>query len=157
MVSVLFVCLANICRSPAAEGIFKHLLQKERLELKIKVESCGIGNWSVGQLPESRMCAAAEKRGIILTSRAQQFNTTFYDKFDYILAVDREVLHLLLQHARTPEQKSKVLLISAYSKRYPEEEVLDPYYKGDAAFEEVLDMLEECCKEFLENIRKELE
>lgn len=153
MVSVLFVCLANICRSPAAEGVFRHLVERDVQPLDIHVESCGIGNWSVGQLPDERMRYAAAERGFVLTGRAQQFNTTFYDKFDYIVAVDHEVLHLLVQHAQKPEQKAKIHLISEYSTAYPGQEITDPYYHGDAAFEAVLDVLEECCQGLLNHIK----
>lgn len=154
MVSVLFVCMANICRSPAAEGVFKHLIQQDPATLDMLVESCGIGNWSVGQLPDERMRYAASERGIILTSRAQQFVTTFYKKFDYIIAVDNEVLHLLLQHAEKPEHKSKILLISEYSRSYQGQEIKDPYYQGGAAFDDVLDMLEDCCRALLKHIKE---
>lgn len=155
MVSVLFVCLANICRSPAAEGLLRHAVQKETLPIEISVESCGISNWSVGQLPDERMRLAAAERGVILTSRSQQFKTSFYDRHDYILAVDNEVLQLLKRHAHKPEHTAKIYLISEFSKIYHGQEVSDPYRGGDEAFDNVLDMLEDCCNGLITHIRNQ--
>jgi len=153
MTSVLFVCLGNICRSPAAEGILKELAKDKELH----VESCGMGDWHVGNLPDPRMREAAERRGLVLTSRAQEFKREFFDRFDYILAADREVLHGLYHYAEKPEHKARVHLMTAFSKSYRDQEVPDPYYGGDDGFEQVLDMLTDACEGLLENIVKKIQ
>ena len=150
MYSILFVCLGNICRSPAAEGILLHLAKKHNKE--IHVESCGIGDWHVGQLPDQRMRKAAKIRGITLTSRAQQFDTSFFTQFDYILAADKTVFHELQRYAKTPEQKIKIQLIMKFSKIYQEQDIPDPYYYGQDNFELVMDMLEDACQGLLERL-----
>jgi protein-tyrosine phosphatase len=152
--SILFVCLGNICRSPAAEGILRHLLTKHP-DLEIRIESCGIGDWHKGQLPDQRMRQAASDRGVTLASRAQQFRPEFFDEFDDILAMDKEVLHDLYRHAKTPEHKSKVHLLTEFSTTYRDEEIPDPYYGSRADFDLVLDMLEDSCEEFIQRIKKQ--
>jgi protein-tyrosine phosphatase len=151
-VRILFVCMGNICRSPAAEGILKHFVQQDP-SLNIYVESCGIGNWHVGHPPDWRMQEASKLRGIPLLSRAQQFQMKFFDHFDYILAADKEVLRDLYRFALTPEQKNKVALMTSFSFHYKGEEVPDPYYRGDPAFEIVLDMLEDSCRGLIDYIK----
>jgi protein-tyrosine phosphatase len=151
-VRVLFVCMGNICRSPAGEGILKHLA-KEDPSLKLYVKSCGIGDWHLGQPPDRRIQEASKNRGIALTSRAQQFQRSFFDEFDYILAADKEVLKYLYHYAKNPEQKAKIFLMTAFSPNYAGQEVPDPYYQSNGAFELVLDMLEDSCQGLLQHIR----
>jgi protein-tyrosine phosphatase len=153
MVSILFVCLGNICRSPAAEGILRHQSTNHPVLKKIHIESCGLGSWHQGQLPDLRMQDAAKRRGIILSSRAQKIQDHFFDKFDYILAADHEVLKVLYQYAKSPEQKAKLHLISAFSDSYRNEEIPDPFYGNEASFEHVLDMLEDSCEGLIEHIK----
>lgn len=149
MVFVLFVCMANICRSPAAEAVLRHLSKQHSLKLDLTVNSCGISALSVGQLPDRRMAEAALKRGIALESRASAFTTDFYDRADYILAVDHKVLNLLLLHAPKRKFKAKITLISEYSKNFQGQEIKDPYIQSanrlGQAFDMSLDILEDCC------------
>lgn len=152
MVAVLFVCLGNICRSPAAEEVLRHLAKADGLDLH--VESCGIGDWHVGCLPDERMRDAAKARGLILSSRGQQFKSAFLEKFDYILAADKEVIRDLYFYAQTPEHKAKIHMMTAFSPCYRDKEIPDPYYQGDFAFEHVLDMLEDSCQGLIEHIKK---
>jgi protein-tyrosine phosphatase len=155
MAAILFVCLGNICRSPAAEGITKHLAKKHNLK-DLHVESCGIGDWYTGKLPDARMRQAAQSRGLVLQSRAKPFDPGFFAGFDYILAADRDVLHQLYSLSSSPEHKAKIHLITDFSQSYRGEEIPDPYYGGEAGFETVLDMLEESCESLLRSIYRDV-
>ncbi len=153
--SILFVCLANICRSPAAQGTLLHLAKGTELEELIYVESCGLGDWHQGKLPDQRMREAAMQRGIALASRAQGIQPDFFYRFDYILAADHSVLNQLYDLASSPEHKAKIHLITKFSRSFPNEEIPDPYYEGQMSFDLVLDMLEDSCKGLLEELNKE--
>ena len=89
-VKIIFICLGNICRSPAAEGIMKKLVADKQINDKYHIESAGIGGWHVGELPDKRMRKHASLRGFDLNSRAQQFEDSFFNKFDYIVVMDNE-------------------------------------------------------------------
>ena len=154
MKSVLFVCLGNICRSPAAEGILKHMAQKENFELHI--ESCGLGDWHQGHLPDERMREATQNRGITLHSRAQKIQPEFFDTFDLIFVADNKVMKELYKYAVLPDHKNKLHLITHFSGSYRNEEIPDPYYEGEAAFERVLDMLEDSCSGILAHLKGQL-
>lgn len=154
MIKVLFVCLGNICRSPAGEGMLRHLVEKEGLAEEIIISSCGIGDWHIGSPPESRMRKAASERGIHLSSKAKPFVPNFLEEFDYIMASDDHVLEFLLKHAKNAEQKAKIHKMTAYAKAFKGEEVPDPYYEGKGAFDHVLDILEDSCTGLLEEIKR---
>lgn len=151
MVSILFVCLGNICRSPAAEGMLRHMAQKNDLELHI--ESCGLGDWHLGRLPDERMREASKKRGIILSSRAQVFHPTFFERFDLILVADNKILNELYRYVTTPDSKAKIHFITHFSGCYKDQEIPDPYYQGEAGFEHVLNMIEDSCEGLLEHLK----
>lgn len=149
MPSIMFVCLGNICRSPAAEGVMRHMASKDPLGELLTIESCGLGDWHIGHSPDERMRIASQNRGIALTSRAKKFHPSFLDRFDLILAADHQILEELYRHARTPEHRDKIHLITHYSTYYQGEEIPDPYYQGEAGFERVLDMIEDSCQGIL--------
>jgi protein-tyrosine phosphatase len=152
--SVLFVCLGNICRSPAAEGILRHLAHKEGLD--IHIESCGLGDWHAGNLPDERMREASKNRGYTLSSRAQIIKPEFFDSFDLIFVADQKVLKELYKYAEKPEQKAKIHFMTHFSSAFKGEEVPDPYYEGEAGFERVLDMLEDSCEGIIGHLKKTL-
>jgi protein-tyrosine phosphatase len=154
MISVMFVCLGNICRSPAAEGILFHQAKSSSPPLELHVESSAIGGWHSGQLPDHRMRAAIQSRGIELVSRAQQIDVTDFDRFDYVLAADNEILMDLHSLTSRLEHKAKIFLITEFSGAYKGEEVPDPYFGGEAGFEYVLDMLEDSCAGLIEHLQK---
>ena len=141
---ILFVCLGNICRSPAAEGIFNQKIKERDLENFFVVDSAGTGSWHVGNLPDKRMRTTALSRGIELISRARQIEENDLYEFDYILVMDKENLRAvksLIQDQMYPI-KSKIKLILSYSKATKLDEVPDPYYGGQDGFEKVLDLLD---------------
>lgn len=149
----MFVCLGNICRSPAGEAMLEHLAKsREGLE-ELQVSSSGIGDWHIGQLPDSRMRQAALDRGITLSSRAEQFKPTHFDEYHYILAADNEVVNDLYRQARSPADKAKVHLMTAFSFSFANQAIPDPYYGGHADFELVLDMLYDACEGLLQKIQ----
>jgi len=150
--SVLFICLGNICRSPAGEEILRQMASQEQ-QVKVEVASCGLGSWHAGELPDSRMRAAAKKRGYNLQSRAQSFQRQYFEQYDYLLAADRSVLDELKKLASKDEHLKKLFLINDFSLSFQNLDIPDPYYKGDEGFEEVLDMLEEACAGFIGKVQ----
>ena len=153
--SILFVCLGNICRSPAAEGIMKHVVANYGLEDSFYIDSAGIGSWHVGQLPDRRMRACGERHGYTFDSRARQFRPEDYDRFDYIVAMDEENRHDLLRQARKEEDRKKLLMMADYLQHHPHQQVIpDPYYGDKADFELVIDLLEDACEGLLERLTR---
>ncbi|MFA5834642.1 MAG: low molecular weight protein-tyrosine-phosphatase [Bacteroidota bacterium] len=147
---ILFVCLGNICRSPAAEGVMKMLGKG----LPIEIQSAGTAGYHIGELPDTRMRSHAQKRGYNLTSRAQQFNPAFhFEQFDYIIAMDENNLRDLKSMDRTKQFHHKLSLMSDYSQKMDVTGVPDPYYGGPEGFEHVLDILEDACVGLLKQLK----
>ena len=141
---ILFVCLGNICRSPAAEGIFKQKIKDRDLENLFVVDSAGTGGWHVGNLADPRMRETASLRGIELTSRSRQIELNDLYEFDHILVMDNDNLQaikLLIPDKLYP-LNSKIKLILSYVKDSKLDEVPDPYYGGQNGFDKVLDLLD---------------
>lgn len=134
--------------------MLRHLSAKD-LSLQIEVDSCGLGDWHVGSAPDRRMADAALARGICISGKARQIASDDFDQFDLILAADHEVLRHLYQFAHKTEQKAKIFLMTEFSSAYKGEEVPDPYFRSDGAFDLVLDMLEDSCAGVLEHLRKQ--
>lgn len=152
-VKVLFVCMGNICRSPTADAVFRHTVQKVGLEDKVFVDSAGTHAYHVGDPPDRRAQGTALKRGYQMHDlRARKVTFNDFVHFDYILAMDNENLALLQQ--RCPDQyNNKIELLMRYSKGiYSNQEVADPYFGGEQGFEVVLDMIEEASQGLLEHI-----
>ena len=154
---ILFVCLGNICRSPAAEGVFVHLLAQQGLSDRFVVDSAGTGGWHVGHPADARMRAAAGHRGIDLTSRARQIDLADLHSFDHILTMDAANLaavQALAREAGNPADQARIAALTAYCRRHSgAHEVPDPYYGGPQGFEQVLDLLEDACTGLLEELR----
>ena len=153
-ISVLFVCLGNICRSPAAEAIFTSLLKKEGLTDGFIVDSAGTGSWHIGKKADSRMRIAAERRDINILSRARQITSKDFDEFNYILAMDdsnfRNIQDLKKRTAST--DFASIKKIQDFRSVFNEQEVPDPYFGGDEGFDYVLNILEDSVNGFLESI-----
>ena len=134
--NVLFVCLGNICRSPAAEGVFLHLLNERGLSDRFVVDSAGTGGWHTGNPADRRMQAAAARRGIQLLSRARQISLDDLSDFDLVLTMDDANLAAVQGLAREAGNRATATVrpMLSYSQRFSETEVPDPYYGGEAGF-----------------------
>jgi protein-tyrosine phosphatase len=143
--SVLFVCTGNICRSPTAEAVLKHLAAKSGLE--VRVESAGTGDWHVGQPPDERAQHHAKGRGYDLSAqRARQVRTHDFEEFDLIVAMDRSHLKALQAHCPPQHLQKLRMLVKGH-------DVPDPYHGGPAGFERVLDMVEAACADLLHEMK----
>ncbi len=156
-VSVCFVCLGNICRSPTAAGVMRQLISRAGLESHIVVDSAGTSGYHIGDAPDRRARAVAARRGIDVGHRARQFKREDFEKFDYVLAMDEDNLDALTRLARGQRvQKPKLALLRSYDPQSPPgAAVPDPYYGGDDGFEDVIDLCTAACERLLEVIRKE--
>ena len=152
--SVLFVCLGNICRSPAAEAIFQNLIYEKGISNQFIVDSAGTGSWHVGKKADSRMRFAAKQRDINITSNARQISEDDFRRFKYILVMDNSNFNNVidLKNRVKGSDFAKILKIQDFSSIFNEKEVPDPYFGGDAGFDHVLDILEDSVSRFLENI-----
>ncbi len=150
----LFVCLGNICRSPAAEAVFNNIVRKNKLDEYLEADSAGTGAWHVGNPADSRMRQAAQKRGIFITSTARQIDLEDFSNFDFIIAMDSENLSGIksLENKCFITKKPVIRLMLSYSKHSKLKDVPDPYYGGDSGFEKVLDLLEDACQGLLDSL-----
>ncbi len=155
MKKVLFVCLGNICRSPAAEGVFRHLVEKEGLQGKIKIDSCGTAAHHQGEAADLRMQEHAKKRGFELTSIARGLERSDLEEFDYIITMDNSNYKNVVA-LTADDLKYKIKMMMDFSSNHPHDQVPDPYYGGPDGFELVLDLLEDACNGLLEEIKKEM-
>ena len=156
-VSVLIVCTGNICRSPTAEGVMRHLAEQRGLGDRVRVASAGTHDYHLGEGPDPRTVKHASKRGYDLSAqRASQVSKEDFDTYDYILAMDRG--HLRILRSMAPEGATANLgLFLEASGQWKGEDVPDPYYGGTAGFEQVLDMVEEAAGRWLDRIESELD
>ena len=151
-IGVLFVCTGNICRSPTAEGVFRHLARERGVLDLLRIDSAGTHDYHVGEAPDARAVQHAARRGYDLASlRARQVSPRDFGEFDRILAMDGG--HLRLLRALAPDGASeRVAMFLDHSVTWRGLDVPDPYYGGPRGFEEVLDMVEEASARLLEDI-----
>ena len=150
MTRILFVCMGNICRSPTAEGVVSNIITNNGLEDLIKVDSAGTHGYHIDEPPDRRTREAALRRGVDLSGlRARKVVPEDFERFDLLLAMDRDNLALLKRGAR-PEHHAKLGLFMRYASRFEVEEVPDPYYGGEDGFELVLDMAEDAGQGLIE-------
>lgn len=149
---LLFVCLGNICRSPAAENIMNHLIEKEGLRDRIVCDSAGTGGWHVDAPPDQRMRAAAKKRGLNFVGSARQLKATDLQEFDLILTMDKDNYRNVL--ALDPQRKftDKIKMMCDYCQTSTDKEVPDPYYGGTDGFNYVIDLLFDACNGLLKSL-----
>jgi protein-tyrosine phosphatase len=155
-VKVLFVCTGNICRSPTAEGVFRHAVEKAGLADRIVSDSAGTGDYHIGEAPDPRSQSVASGRGYDLSTLcARQVSRRDFDEFDYILAMDETHVRQL-KGLSPPEHAGKVRLFMDFAGQGAPREVPDPYYGGAQGFERVLDMVEQAARGLLDHLRDRL-
>lgn len=153
-INVLMVCMGNICRSPLAHGLFEELVHREGLSERIIVDSAGTHAYHVGEAPDPRSQQTAERHGIDLSQqRARRVAQTDFDRFDYILAMDRDNYGMLISSSPS-EHQHKIRLFLEFAPQRKEREVPDPYYGGAEGFDRVYDMVNEAAAGLLEEIRR---
>ena len=151
MKRVLFVCMGNICRSPAAEGVFRKMVDDAGLSDAFSIDSAGTIGYHAGHAADSRMRAAASRRGYTLDSRARRIEHLDFEDFDLIVAMDDDNYRDI--RAMDSGQGARVVRMCDYGSRHGYDEVPDPYYGGASGFEDVLDILDDACAELLEELR----
>lgn len=155
-VKVLFVCLGNICRSPLAEGIFRHQVEAAGLRERFLIDSAGTSSYHAGDPPDARTIAVARARGIELTGASRQILRNDLQSFDYIIVMDRQNLENVRALAKGGDTYSEVRLLREFDARADGDlDVPDPYYGGTRGFENVHEMVERACAALLDHIRHE--
>ena len=150
---ILFVCMGNICRSPTAEGVFRHLATTEAPELTVHVDSAGTHAYHLGEPPDQRAQRAAERRGVSLAAlRARRVVEDDFSRFDLILAMDELNVTILREHC-PEEHADRIGLFLEYAPQLGRIEVPDPYYGGSNGFELVLDLVEEASRGLLSQLQ----
>ncbi|WP_250123673.1 low molecular weight protein-tyrosine-phosphatase [Chroococcidiopsis sp. CCMEE 29] len=150
---LLFVCLGNICRSPAAENIMNHLIEQNNLSKHIICDSAGTAGYHIGSPPDRRMAtAAASKLGIKLHGQARQFKKSDFENFNLILAMDRENYQDILFLDPAKQYRDKVRLMCDFCSQHTTKDVPDPYYGGSEGFNRVIDLLLDSCNGLLQNV-----
>ncbi|MGB2242638.1 MAG: low molecular weight protein-tyrosine-phosphatase [Porticoccaceae bacterium] len=158
-ISVLFVCLGNICRSPTAHAVFQSMVDKQGLSDQILVDSCGTGDWHIGRAPDPRSQQHALDRGYQMDNlRARLVDDSDFDQFDYILAMDKQNLSdLKSMNCQAYSGKLGLFLDFCRNPNFSEySEVPDPYYGGEQGFSLVLDLIEDASSELLRQIQERL-
>lgn len=154
--SVLMVCMGNLCRSPTAEGVFRHVVRQAGLEDRIRIDSAGTHDYHVGSPPDRRSCQHASLRGYDLSDqRARQVHRLDFERFDLILAMDWDNLERL-QAQCPPQHRHKLRRLMEFAPAGLGDEVPDPYYGGTEGFETVLDHVEAACQGLLQYLRSRM-
>lgn len=152
-IGVCFVCAGNICRSPSAEGIFRHLAKERGVLDRFDVDSAGTGNWHAGEAPNVRARDAAQARGIALEGTARRFEPADFARFDHVLAMDHENRDHLRRMATSEKDLVKIHLLREFDPASPPDaEVPDPYYGGVADYELVIELCLRACAGLLDRL-----
>jgi len=153
---ILFVCLGNICRSPSAEAVMKHIVNKNNLGNEFFIDSAGTAAYHDGQRADSRMRRSGSKRGYNLTSISRPVDPdSDFDNFDYIIGMDDDNMWDLKRVCQDDKSLKKISKMTDYLERMNYSEVPDPYYGGEKGFDLVLDILEDACTGLLKKIKND--
>ena len=150
---ILFICMGNICRSPAAEIVFHHLLETEGLTDRISTDSAGTIGYHEGNPPDPRMSETLRKRGYRIFGKSRPICPEDLTDFDLLLVADRENLRDVLALAKHGQSTDHVKLLTDYCTSHDANHVPDPYYGGNKGFEQVADLVEDACEGLLEKVR----
>jgi len=151
---ILFVCLGNICRSPAAEGIMQKLVNERNLQDVIEIDSAGTSGWNDGDLPDPRTRAHGKKRGYDFCTISRKFIPADFDNFDYIVVMDSSNYANVKELATTQEEVDKIHLMTDFCVNITSHDhIPDPYYGGASGFELVMDLLEDACEGLLRSLK----
>ena len=152
---LLFICLGNICRSPAAHAVMQHKIDEQGSTDRYFIDSAGIGGWHVGELPDKRMREHGYRRGYRVDHRARQFDaSTDFQRFDYIIVMDHENYKRITSLATNEKHRQKVMMMADFFHVHTNETVVpDPYYGEGAAFEYALDLIEDGCDGLLQRFK----
>lgn len=150
--SVLFICLGNICRSPAAEAVFASIVEKNNAQQYFRIDSAGLISYHEGEPADSRMRNIAYQRGYRLTHISRPIRTADFYNFDLIIGMDHENIKKLNQLC-PPDATASIELLTRYCTSHPDDDVVpDPYYSGTAGFVHVIDLLEDACKNLFQQL-----
>jgi len=147
--------MGNLCRSPLAEGVFKHLAEQAGLDEHFHVESAGMGAWHVGESPDARAQRTARAHGVRLDGAAQQFRPGDFARFDHVLALDEDIAASLRRLASEAPARQKIRLLRDYDAlaRNGDHDVPDPYYGGPEEFERAYQMVERSCRALFDELK----
>jgi protein-tyrosine phosphatase len=148
-IRILFVCMGNICRSPLAEGVFRHRARERGVEDRFVIDSAGTGDWHVGERPDRRMREVAQRRGVVVDGQARQVAPDDFERFDHLVCMDASNRRQLERYG-APDGKLRLLLDA--DPAAPTREVPDPYYGGKRGFETVYDLVERACAALLDEL-----
>lgn len=151
---ILFVCLGNICRSPAGEGIMKKIISDHHMSDRIEVDSAGTSGYHNGDLPDRRMRSHGSRRGYDFDSLSRKFTEDDFDNFDLIIAMDDSNYSNIMRLSPDLESQEKVRRMVDFSHKYTYDHIPDPYYSGADGFELVLDLLEDACDGLFNDLKE---
>lgn len=155
MKRILFLCMGNICRSPAAHCVFQHLVDESGLSERFVIDSAGTIGYHEGSPPDARMQASLRKRRIPVIGHARPLKARDLREFDLILAMDKANLADARRLAKTSDERARIKLFTTFCRRHDLTEVPDPYYGGDHGFEHVLDLVQDGCEGLLESLQND--
>ena len=154
-ISILFVCLGNICRSPMAEGVFVSLVETRGVSAQFHIDSAGTSAYHAGEKPDKRMRLTAKDNGLSLEhQRSRQVELSDYDDFDYIIAMDRSNL-ANLEYQKPPQCKAKLVLMRSFDPHPEDGNVPDPYFGGDEGFRNVYEILVRSATNLLDQLQND--